>query len=194
MTVIGNQTVVGQGYQALYHNIHAKSEEGYAVIDVDGGSCQPSDSSTDLAVDLAAGDLLFDNGHASPGSATVQLDAADASDPRKDVIYWDGSQFTKATGTPAPVSDRQSGATRFDTFRPSPTPLGATEATVIAEVWVPAGASDIGAADINDLRVEAMPLQGAEFATESDVPTGILQEGDFVWLADQDRYAYENGN
>lgn len=174
MVVDENITEIRQSYQALYHNVEIKHRKGFGVV----SGCTPTDSGTSMAVDVGSGTVLFDGTEEEVASATVSLSTADADQPRKDVVYWDGTQFTVATGTPAAVSDRQPSATRFDTFTPSPPDLKNTDAVVIAEVWVPAGAADIGANDINDLRPDQDVTQ-ATLSTQRTSNTGRLPPDTF---------------
>jgi len=117
--------------------------------------CGVSPGTNDLTVQCASGSAIF-NGSAISVSAqdNVSLAAADATDPRKDVVYLDATGTLKvATGTPEAAEP--SGQIRRATYRPAPPALSATNAVVLAEVWVPANTSDVTVADVSDRRLMA---------------------------------------
>ncbi|MFC7174046.1 hypothetical protein ACFQL0_13145 [Haloplanus litoreus] len=87
-------------------------------------------------------------------SATTLTLSASNSDPRKDVLYIDSEGTPQvAEGHTAPA--QPSGETRRDTYQPRPADLSATDAAVVAEVWVGGGVSDTASGDISDRRVFA---------------------------------------
>lgn len=115
--------------------------------------CQVSPGTNDLTVQVSSGEAVF-NGSTISVSAqdNVALTTADGTNPRKDIVYLDsGGNLQVAQGT-AEAAD-PSGEVRRETFRPAPPDLSQTNATVLAEVWVPAGATDITAGDVIDRRV-----------------------------------------
>jgi len=81
----------------------------------------------------------------------VQIAAADPSYPRKDwiVLKSDGT-LEDLTGTPA--FPEPSGATGIYTYSPAPPDLP-DGCIPLAEIWVPAGATEIVADDITDRRI-----------------------------------------
>lgn len=119
------------------------------AVSINSGTLAQADTLT-----VASGSVFFDGGGVSVSSQSVQIDAADTSNPRKDVVYVDSSgnaQVAKGSAEAATPGT----ATRFETYRPAPSDLSATGAVVLAEVWVPAGASSITASDLRDRRTFA---------------------------------------
>lgn len=155
MAVDDNLLVVGQGVHAVYQNILTWRRYGYGVVS--GGVVSPG-SDGGVSVDVTAGTVIHDkNEEASPSKTSLSLASPDSTDPRKDLIVYNGGDVVDVTGTPNPVPSEQDTATRFETYQPSP-PDGtglANVPVVLAEVWVPAGASTIDSGDINDLRTFA---------------------------------------
>lgn len=112
--------------------------------------CAVSPGTNDLTVQCDAGEVIFDGDTVDVAAQdNVALDAADATHPRKDTVWIDGTgtlQVTAGTAEePAPA-----GYDHWRAYRPAPPDLSATAAVVLAEVWVPAGAADITAGDIRD--------------------------------------------
>jgi len=140
----------GDGQQALDVNQLIRRLQ-YAVKN----GCAISPGTNDLTVQVAAGAAVFDGSAISVSAQNnVSLAAADPDDPRKDVVYLDGNGTLRvATGIPEPA--QPSDQIRRATYRPAPPDLSATDAVVLAEVWVPAGANDIVADDISDRRLFA---------------------------------------
>lgn len=140
---------IAEGVHALDYNQRAWYDEGYAVV----SGCAPSDGSGDLEVDIASGSIYFGGSEVSVASQTVTLTAGQ-TDPRKDTIWLDSNGNAQVTnGTPAAPLPR--GAARADTYQPAPPMPGTTPSVVVAVVWVPSGAGDIGSADIQDRRSDA---------------------------------------
>ena len=110
-------------------------------------------SSTDITVDVAAGEVVVENSTVAVSSATVTLADGDAQYPRKDVIVADSTGVLHVVeGTPREAKANgilADTATDRQTYQPEPPDLsdlsdvsGAsawTEVAPIAEVWVPAG-------------------------------------------------------
>jgi len=81
----------------------------------------------------------------------VSLDAADATNPRKDLIIVDSSgTITKVTGTPEAANPSDKTGPETSAPKPPNIPSGAV---VLAEIWVAAGATSITNSDITDRRV-----------------------------------------
>lgn len=144
---------IGQGYHALYHNIQTRRAYGYGVVS--GGTVTPG-SDGGVSVDVASGTAVWNGQEQSiPSQTSLSLTSPDSTDPRKDIIVYSGGGTVEAiTGTPNPVDDAQSSATRFETYQPSPPDGTGGDYVVLAELWVPAGTSTIQSADINDLRTD----------------------------------------
>lgn len=138
---------------------------GYGALDHNGlvnrlqfsvkSGCAVSPGTNDLTVQCDAGEVIHDGNSVSVAAQdNVALAAADGSNPRKDVVYVDGTGTLQvATGTAEAA--KPSGQTHRDTYRPAPPDLSATAAVVLAEVWVPAGAVDIAAGDVSDRWLDA---------------------------------------
>jgi len=102
----------------------------------------------------------------SVAAQTVTLDAA-AADPRKDIIVVDDQgAATVVTGTPA--SPQPAGEVRSDTYAPAPPDGASVSGVVVAEVWVPGGASDITSTDIRDRRLPFGAVANAGVWGDSD--------------------------
>jgi hypothetical protein len=143
---------IGDGYQALDYSEVLKLQQGFGVRTSVGGGCAAS-AGTGLDVNVADGEILFDGTVTSVAAQTVTLSAADPDDPRKDVVYLDGTGTAQvAEGTPAPALP--SGERDRKTFQPSPPDLSATDAVPVAEVWVGAGVTSLSSGDIRDRRLD----------------------------------------
>lgn len=141
---------IAEGVHALDYNQRAWYDEGYAVV----SGCAPSDGASDLAVDIASGSIYVGGSEVSVAAQTVTVTAGQ-TDPRKDTIWLDDTGTAQVTtGNPAAPLPR--GAARADTYQPAPPLPGSTPCVVVAEVWVPAGAGDIGSADIRDRRSDSI--------------------------------------
>ena len=124
--------------------------------------CAVSPGTNAMTVQCTSGFGIVDSEFVRPLTQdNVALAAADGTNPRRDLVYVDTTGTLQVlTGTPAPKDPAS--ATRFEAFDPSPpdsSSLGTT-GTVLAEVWVPAGASDIVADDVRDMRLNTNPHHG----------------------------------
>ncbi len=112
-----------------------------------------------LSVDVAAGKGMAAGAYKSTaGSTNVVLTAADATNPRKDLIVWDTSAGALANvdGTPGVINP--AGETNPRKMKvPAPPDLGASDDILIAEVYVPAGETHGSDCTIIDKRV-MLPL------------------------------------
>lgn len=174
-----NVTVIGQGYHAVYHNIQTWRAYGFGVVS--GGVVSPG-SDGGVSVDVTSGTGVHDSTEGSiPSKTSLALASPDSTDPRKDLIVWNGSDVVDITGTPNPVDSAQDSATRFETYQPSP-PDGTGQTytpVVLAEVWVPAGATTINSGDINDLRTDpAVTAHGVTLTSDvqNEAGTVLLEE------------------
>jgi len=162
----------GHGAQALDQNQLARRLQ-FSVAT----GCAVSPGTNDLTVQVSAGGVIFDGASVSVSAQdNVALASPDSADPRKDVVYVDGTGDVKvATGTPEPA--QPPGQIRRDTFRPAPPDLAAMNAVVLAEVWVSAQASDIVADDISDRRLFAdaafRNVKSESVSTDSATSTGL---------------------
>jgi len=106
---------------------------------------------TGLNVNVSSGFAMINcNPYRKTSSTTVSLDAADSTNPRKDLIYLkDDGTITKATGTPhSAIPDGQTG---IYTAKPRPPSLP-SNSIPLAEVWVPANATSLTTDNIYDRR------------------------------------------
>ena len=140
---------IAEGVHALDYNQRGWYGEGYAVV----SGCEPTDGADALTVDIGAGTVYHGGVETDVPAQSVTVTAGQ-TDPRKDTVWIDanGDAYV-TTGTPAAPLPR--GAARSDTYQPAPPMPGTTPAVVVAVVWVPAGAGDIGAADIQDRRADS---------------------------------------
>jgi len=136
----------GFGVQALdIETVYRALNNSYV-----NSGCVPSAGAGALEVGVSAGTVTIDGTTVGVAGQTITLEAGDA-EPRKDVVYVDGSGTVQAaTGTPAPAEPE--GEVRRQTYQPQPTDLSGMAGVPIAEVWVPSGASDVAGADISDRR------------------------------------------
>ncbi|WP_256394123.1 hypothetical protein [Natronoarchaeum rubrum] len=187
------------GAAALDINSLTKLLDGYGVVLSDGSGCEvTAGSGMDVAV--ANGAVLIDGSSASIASTTVTIPTADADHPRKDIVYIDSAGTpTVAEGVPGEARPR--GETGRNTYHPEPPDLSATEAVPLAEVWVPAGASEITAGDISDRRVSS-EVAFSEVSTEdlnnvrhipkgaslSEINSELSTPGTVVFDADTDYF------
>lgn len=165
---------IGQGYHALYHNIQTRRAYGYGVVS--GGTVTPG-SDGGVSVDVASGTAVWnEDAQSIPSQTSLSLASPNSTDPRKDIIVYSGGGTVEAiTGTPNPVDDAQSSATRFETYQPSPPDGTGGDYVVLAEVWVAAGTSTIQSADINDLRTDpAVVAHGVTITDDVVTENGVV--------------------
>lgn len=92
-----------------------------------------------MDVNVADGIVLFNGEVHSISATTVSIPTADASYPRIDLVVYDGSNVTVLQGTAAED--------------PKPPAYDVESYVVLARVYVSAGATEITASDIKDMRV-----------------------------------------
>jgi hypothetical protein len=119
---------------------------------VHNGCAPTANAGAGLKVDVAKGYVLVGNTVYQVAAATVTLDAADGSNPRKDLIVYTvgtGLTFTKGTAAAA----KEAADVGPETYEPLPPAIPANS-IVLAEVWVAtADAGPLDAADVTDRRV-----------------------------------------
>jgi len=106
---------------------------------------------TGLTVDVASGFAMIDGRpYRKTSSTNISLDPADATNPRKDLIYFkNDNTINKITGTPeAALPNTQTGVF---TIKPRPPSLP-SNSIPLAEVWVAANATSLTSGDIFDRR------------------------------------------
>lgn len=142
------QHETGDGADALYWNQVTDTLAG--TYWSSGWGVSPGTNA--MEVDVASGNGNVNGSSTSSGSTQVlTLNAADGTYPRKDTIWVDGTGTAQVTtGTAAEALP--TGEVRDNTFQPEP-PIPGSNGVMVAEVWVPAGASDITSSDIIDRRM-----------------------------------------
>jgi len=160
----------GDGAQALDLNQLFAARDGFSVLTSIGGACKVGKSgNSTLAVD--SGEVLFDGEVVAVDTQTVAVPDNTASNPRKDVVFIDGDGSAQLSqGTPAPA--KPAGETGRDTFQPAPNDFADIDAVVLAEVFVPAGATAVDAANISDRRVPSELAQGIDLPDDTAIGFG----------------------
>lgn len=143
----------GNSVQALYLNNQYKARNGFAV---DSGVVPSIDTGQlgdgEDTVEVTDGWVWYDQRPVEVSAQSTSIDSAGAN-PRKDVVAVNsGGGLEVVEGTPAEIPDDQQGASRFQTYRPSPPDLSDQDLVPVVEVWVPGGAADISDSDLNDIR------------------------------------------
>jgi hypothetical protein len=127
------------------------------------------------ALSVASGDAFVDGTVVSYGGGTVDIQPGN-SEPRKDLIWIDDSGTIQVEqGTPAAAAP--AGESDFATFLPAVPFPSTTPATVLAAVAVPANASSIGSAQLQDRRLTSQGVLSS-LSTDSLVIGGTLYELD----------------
>lgn len=185
-------TQAGEAADALRINqiYQVQSREAYWIS---GGSASPGSSSTEIQVDIEAGEARFSGSKTTWAATTVALDAASA-DPRVDVVYVqsDGS-FGVVTGTPhtyRPNQDEDGNAMTpapFEHWEPSPDDGGNVLGHPICCVLVEPGmadSTDLTTSHIQDRRMTtSSESQSGQWNTLS-FPVTEIAAGDYAELVD----------
>lgn len=126
--------------------------DGVAGNGVISGLTQAEDSPAAMIVVVAAGTYVANGTLVTKATATdVTIEAADGSNPRKDIIIADSSgNITVVKGTAAAAVP--SGQTGPNTSTPVPGNITANK-IILAEVWVGTGVTTILDANITDRRI-----------------------------------------
>ena len=142
---------------------------GYSIVDPSEAAVTPGSSS--LTVDVAgapSGARLGGSAESFSGETGVTLPSPDSTDPRKALVYLDSSGTVQTLGG-TPAAAEPSGDVRAKTGVPT-VPIPAFDFLPLAEVWLPAGASDITSSDIFSRR---MPFsQGPGSGLNADLVRG----------------------
>ena len=142
---------------------------GYSIVDPSEAAVTPGSSS--LTVDVAgapSGARLGGPAESFSGETGVTLPSPDSTDPRKALVYLDSSGTVQTLGG-TPAAAEPSGDVRAKTGVPT-VPIPAFDFLPLAEVWLPAGASDITSSDIFSRR---MPFsQGSGSGLNADLVRG----------------------
>lgn len=153
---------------------------GYSLVDPSEASVTPGSSNLTIDVaDAPSGVRLGGPAQAFGGASGVSLPSPDPDDPRKALVYLDSTATVQVDpGTPAAAVP--SGAERDQTGIPT-MPIPDENFLPLAEVWIPAGASDIVSGDIQSRR---MPFaQGAGSGLNADKIKGNDPVTDYGELA-----------
>lgn len=141
---------LGDGAQILDVLVQQQSLAGYSLVD-SSSDCEVTAGTNDLTVDVSSGTARLGGPFESiSGSTNVDLPTADASNPRKALVYLDNNGDVQTEGGPAVAAD-PSGETHESTHDPQ-IPIPSEDYLPLAAVWIPAGATDITDSDIWDLR------------------------------------------
>lgn len=167
----------GFGIAAVDHNEQTRRGDGYGVIDPDTGACVVSLGTQTLGqsdtLSVASGDVLVDGTEHTISQTNIGIDASNQSDPRRDLVYIDtNGSVAVAKGAAEAAEPTGENLSRFEFYRPAPPDLAQTKATVLAEVWVPAGASSVTSDDLRDRRMSTIGKHSVDFSVvaESDLP------------------------
>lgn len=144
-------------------------QRGWQVVDPGGGSNLVTAGSGDFEYDAASGDINAGGSIVTCSQETVDFATdIDANDDQMAVIYRDSSgtlqKSVGSTGTRDP-----SGEDPRSTHTPAPPTLHNTNAVVLAEVLLPAGASSVGASELRDRRLAASLDVDTLLAATADV-------------------------
>lgn len=187
---------IGDGAHGVDQQIQLDWARGYQVVDAAGGSNLVSDGGTaNLTIEAAAGDINVGGSTVTCAQETVDLSGVvDPDDPRKVTVYRDASgTLNYEAGVAEPA--QPSGAVRRDAYRPAPPTLSGTDAVILATVWVGAGATSIGSADIRDRRMPAdlsvasldsgsVSAEEATTSTSYTDPSGTQHTGELADIGD----------
>lgn len=177
----------GLSAQALYENIEIAARQGYTVdsgcdVSINTGTLGQTDT-----LSVASGQIQFAGDTVSVSSQNVKIDASDPDQPRKDVVYLDGTGTKQvAKGTPAEPTQEQKdlGAERFEFYQPTPLALDATDAVVLAEVWVDDGSTSLSSVDLGDRRAFTGASSGGGYNTVTPVTSNYTASTNELVLVD----------
>lgn len=161
---VGDNEPFSAAYWAGLTNAHA--------LEAVSEGLNPAPGAGDLEIDVSSGAVMVDGDTHAVDADTVSVSAGDGSDPRVDLITADGDNTVNVVeGTPAdnPVA-----------------PAIPEGEVLIGAVYVPAGASSVSAAEINDYR--AIRGESQYPYGDADVTTARELEYDFkntTWQGDE---------
>jgi hypothetical protein len=148
-------------YRAIHRTVEERRDAGYFVIS--GGQVTQRGAGANMSVDVAAIPYLLGWLPGVKSSTTnVVIDAADATNPRIDVLYINASgTIAILKGTARAV--KPTGETTWRKYEdPYPADASSTPGLILAEIVVPAGATSIVDANI---RMLGSILRKKEFVT-----------------------------
>ena len=186
----------GFGATALDLSQLIDARDGWAVdLDVAGACAATITSQATREIQVADGPVFLNGVEHDFVQDTIALDAPDATDPRRDVIYIDSfNQLAVETGDPKPYYPDPSTADvtigPWDVFSPYPHSMEDINGTVVAEVLVPADGTDI---QLRDRRMDARVSMSKLTADRAQVNTAPVDDTDVMRLADtQDSNTIDN--
>jgi len=158
------QVSVQEQIQKLHFNELVKAIGGNGVI---SGLEVTATSPASMNLNVSAGEATIGGARISYTATTVTIPAADPLYPRKDlVVAKDDGTIDVVEGTPdSPLPTDKTGVFTI-TPRPPDPPSGSI---ILAEVWVPAGASAIASSYITDRRILVREVAATLSALEIDV-------------------------
>ena len=148
-TVLRDHTLRACHYHALL-----KALRGYYIIVGQEPAISEKGAGADMSVDVGAFKYVLDGAFGEKTSTTnVAIDAADATNPRIDVIYVNSSGVIFVSkGTAKAV--KPVGETVWQKWEePYPADLSTTDGIILAEIEVPAGVTSIVNAYIRNICV-----------------------------------------
>lgn len=146
------QVQVQEQIQKLHFNELVKAIGGDGVI-----SGLEVTAAGGMDLNVSAGEAIISGTRVSFAATTVTIPAADSLYPRKDiVIAKDDGSIAVVQGTPdSPLPGDRTGVFTV-TPRPPDPPSGSI---ILAEIWVPAGATEIASGDVTDRRIFVAPSE-----------------------------------
>lgn len=178
----------GFGATALDLQQFLDARDGWAVDLDTTGACTATITSQSLReIQVNNGPVYLNGVEHDFVQSTITLDAPDATDPRRDVIYIDSfNNLAVETGDPKPYYPDPATADvaigPWDVFSPYPPSMENINGTVVAEVLVPADGSDI---QLRDRRMDARVSMSKLTADRAQVNTAPVNDTDVLRLVDQ---------
>ena len=173
-----------EGIQAV--NSENRTFEALQGNYVDNG-VEVSTDGTDMTFDVDSGTVVQSNEEHGIGATTVTVPDNNEDNPRKDIVYVDGTQSvevaTGAAAAPSPALENVDNV--FDTAEPSPPSLvNSDDVVVLAEVWVESGATEITSEDLEDRRLTLGLETGSGTRTDFSLNQSVIEilDADSLYL------------
>ena len=173
-----------EGLQAV--NAENRTFEALQGNYVDNG-VEVSTDGTDMTLDVDSGTVVQSNEEHGIGATTVTVPDNNEDNPRKDIVYVDGTQSvevaTGAAAAPSPALENVDNV--FDTAEPSPPSLvNSDDVVVLAEVWVESGATEITSEDLEDRRLTLGLETGSGTRTDFSLNQSVIEilDADSLYL------------
>ena len=154
-----------------FPSIDAAKQNATKNIGVESG-CTVAAIAAAMQVRVSAG-VVFDPAIQTVSQTDLNIAAADATNPRKDIIVWDQSAGAAAvvTGTPAAVAPVGETVPRKMTSPVLPN-MGANDDVLLAEIYVPAGETDSSNFTYLDRRQIILQAPSQLITTTGDIIQG----------------------